>query len=70
MRFSSDAFLASYEAEREVLAELTPEIPVTTNFMNTFQPTDHWKWAAREDVVTLDSYPDPTDPGGARRRPH
>ena len=45
-----------------MLAELAPGIPVTTNFMNTFQPADYWKWAAREDVVTLDSYPDPADP--------
>ena len=34
-RFSSDALLACYEAERRVLAELAPGIPVTTNFMNT-----------------------------------
>ena len=61
-RFSSDALLACYEAERQVLTELAPGIPVTTNFMNTFQPTDYWAWAAREDVVTLDSYPDPIDP--------
>ena len=58
-RFSSDALLACYEAERQVLTELTPEIPVTTNFMNTFQPADYWKWAGREDVVTLDSTPTP-----------
>jgi beta-galactosidase len=61
-RFSSDALLACYEAERQVLTELAPGIPVTTNFMNTFQPADYWKWAGREDVVTLDSYPDPSDP--------
>ncbi len=61
-RFSSDALLACYAAERQVLTELAPEIPVTTNFMNTFQPADYWKWAGREDVVTLDSYPDPADP--------
>ena len=62
LRFSSDALLACYEAEREVLTAVAPGIPVTTNFMNTFQPADYWTWAAREDVVTLDSYPDPADP--------
>ena len=61
-RFCSDALLECFEAEREVLAAVTPDIPVTTNFMSPFQPADYWAWAAREDVVTLDSYPDPADP--------
>jgi beta-galactosidase len=61
-RFSSDAWLECYEAEREVLTDLAPGIPVTTNFMSLFKPIDAWTWSAREDVVTLDSYPDPADP--------
>jgi len=61
-RFSSDALLECYELERAVLAERSPEIPVTTNFMGFFEPLDYWKWAAREDVVSNDSYPDPHDP--------
>jgi len=35
---------------------------VTTNFMGFFKPLDYWAWAAREDVVSNDSYPDPDDP--------
>jgi beta-galactosidase len=35
---------------------------VTTNFMGFFEPLDYWRWAAREDVVSNDSYPDPFDP--------
>ena len=62
MRFSSDALLECYEVEHEVLKRVTPEIPVTTNFMGFFKPLDYWKWAAREDVVSHDSYPDPSDP--------
>jgi beta-galactosidase len=61
-RFSSDALLECYELERAVLAERSPAIPVTTNFMGFFEPLDYWKWAAREDVVSNDSYPDPFDP--------
>ena len=61
MRFSSDALLECYEVEREVLKRVTPDIPVTTNFMSFFKPLDYWKWAAREDVVSNDSYPDPGD---------
>jgi beta-galactosidase len=62
MRFSSDALLECYEIEHAILQRATPDIPVTTNFMNFFKPLDHWTWAEREDVVSLDNYPDPSDP--------
>jgi beta-galactosidase len=45
-----------------VLAAATPDVPITTNFMCRHKPVDYWRWSAREDVVTLDSYPDPADP--------
>lgn len=61
-RFSSDALLECYELERAVLAEHSPGVPITTNFMGFFKPLDYWKWAEREDVVSNDSYPDPADP--------
>jgi beta-galactosidase len=61
-RFCSDAMLECFEAERSVLAAATPDVPITTNFMCRFEPVNGWRWAEREDVVTLDSYPDPTDP--------
>ncbi|GAC1328643.1 MAG: beta-galactosidase [Chloroflexota bacterium] len=61
-RFSSDALLACFEIERKTLKDVTPDIPVTTNFMNFFKPLDYWKWAGREDIVSNDSYPDPSDP--------
>ncbi|HJQ30213.1 MAG TPA: beta-galactosidase, partial [Rubrobacter sp.] len=61
-RFSSDALLELYEMEKEILREATPGVPITTNFMGFFKPVDYWKWAAREDVVADDSYPDPSDP--------
>ncbi len=63
-RFSSDALLECYEQERSILKEITPNLPVTTNFMGFFKPLDYWKWARREDVVSNDSYPDPSDPHG------
>jgi beta-galactosidase len=61
-RFCSDALLECFEAERDVFAAATPDVPITTNFMCRHKPVDGWRWAAREDVVTLDSYPDPADP--------
>ncbi|QIN83477.1 DUF3459 domain-containing protein [Rubrobacter tropicus] len=61
-RFSSDALLELYEMEKGILRGATPDVPITTNFMGFFKPVDYWKWAAREDVVSDDSYPDPADP--------
>ncbi len=61
-RFSSDALLDLFEMEKRILREVTPGVPVTTNFMGFFKPVDYWKWAAREDLVSQDSYPDPADP--------
>jgi len=60
-RFSSDALLACFLAERSVLKEVTPDIPVTTNFLSMRKNLDYWKWAANEDVVSNDAYPDPAD---------
>ena len=67
MRFSSDELLACYDVEHEILERVTPDVPVTTNFMGFFKPLDYWKWAAREDVVSHDSYPDPSDPSSGMR---
>ncbi|WP_188193951.1 beta-galactosidase [Nonomuraea sp. SYSU D8015] len=61
-RFCSDALLACYRAERDVLRERTPDTPVTTNFMGLFKPVDYWSWAVEEDVVSNDCYPEPGDP--------
>jgi beta-galactosidase len=61
-RFSSNALLELYEMEKDILRQATPGVPITTNFMGFFKPVDYWKWAAREDLVSDDSYPDPSDP--------
>lgn len=61
-RFSSDALLELFQLEVDVLRELTPEIPVTTNFMSMLRDLDYWRFAEAEDLVTDDAYPDPADP--------
>ena len=61
-RFSSDTVLECFEMERAILKEHTPDVPVTTNFMRLFKPLNYWQWAAREDLVSVDLYPDPADP--------
>lgn len=61
-RFSSDALLDLYLAEVAILRRITPDLPITTNFMGFAPSTDYWKWADHVDVIADDSYPDPTDP--------
>jgi beta-galactosidase len=61
-RFCSDALLACYRAERDVLRGRTPDVPITTNFMGLFKPVDSWSWAGEEDLVSNDCYPEPGDP--------
>lgn len=62
-RFSSDEHLACYLAEVEILRELSPSIPITTNFMGFFKGLDYWEWARHVDFLSDDSYPDPAVPG-------
>ncbi len=58
-RFTSDALLECFVAERDIVAAHSPDVPVTTNFMPLFAGQDGWSWAAEEDVVSVDIYPDP-----------
>ncbi|MFC7328426.1 beta-galactosidase [Marinactinospora rubrisoli] len=56
-RFSSDALLACFRRERDILHRLSPGVPVTTNFMTTnCASLDYWAWAAEVDVVSNDHY--------------
>lgn len=56
-RFTSDALLACFTAERDAIKRHAPHLPVTTNFMATNCPSiDYWKWAREVDVVANDHY--------------
>ena len=58
-RFSSDALLEYYRAERDVLARFSA-VPVTTNFMIMPHQSeqDYFAWASDMDVVSQDHYLD------------
>ena len=64
-QFFSDQMLACYLAEVDALREITPDLPITTNFMGVFPFADYWQWARHVDVVADDSYPEPAAPFGA-----
>ncbi|GAA2026098.1 beta-galactosidase [Pseudokineococcus marinus] len=65
-RFSSDALLEHYLAEREVLERRTPGVPVTTNLMVHAggAVADYATWAPHVDVVADDHYVVADDPRG------
>ncbi|WRZ90216.1 beta-galactosidase [Streptomyces sp. NBC_01007] len=65
-RFTSDMLLECYAAERDIVRRHSPHTPVTSNFMPMWVGQDAWRWAAEEDVVSVDIYPDPRDPLGAQ----
>ncbi|GAA1767063.1 beta-galactosidase [Nonomuraea bangladeshensis] len=65
-RFSSDALVELYTAERDLLKSVTPDVPATTNLMaGAHWDMDCWAFAAEVDVVSTDHYLI-----GARAEPH
>lgn len=56
-RFNSESIMDCYILESDALKKHTPQIPVTTNFMEFFKTLDYHKWAKHMDFVSWDSYP-------------
>ncbi|MFG1823768.1 beta-galactosidase [Microbispora bryophytorum] len=57
-RFVSDEMLAHFAEQRDLLRELTPGVPVTTNYVLAgWACVDHWKWSREVDLVSVDDYP-------------
>jgi beta-galactosidase len=61
-RFQSASYLACFEHEAQILREVTPAIPVTTNLMGPFFALNYHEWAKAMDVVSWDNYPRPETP--------
>ncbi|RBP98248.1 beta-galactosidase [Bifidobacterium aemilianum] len=57
-RFSSDALKDFFKAERDALADITPDKPLTTNFMVAASnaPVDYDDWKGEVDFVSNDHY--------------
>ncbi len=56
-RFVSDSHISFYENEIAPLREITPDIPITTNFMNMYDGIDYQKFASHLDLISWDNYP-------------
>ncbi|MCH5672249.1 beta-galactosidase [Streptomyces gilvus] len=56
-RFTTDALLGCFLAEKEAIRHHDSETPVTTNLMGMFRPLDYHRWAPHLDFASWDSYP-------------
>ena len=56
-RFVSDSHISFFENEITPLREITPDIPITTNFMKLYDGIDYQKFAKHLDLVSWDNYP-------------
>ncbi|HHY83340.1 MAG TPA: beta-galactosidase [Clostridiales bacterium] len=56
-RFVTWQTIDFFKNEIAPLREITPNVPVTTNFMGTYTGLDYWKFAKEVDVVSWDNYP-------------
>ncbi|MFI8418795.1 beta-galactosidase [Streptomyces sp. NPDC085479] len=58
-RFADATIRENFRAERDILHELSPGVPVTTNFMTALSQCDaldYWAWGREVDLVTNDHY--------------
>ncbi|MBP3475673.1 MAG: beta-galactosidase [Lachnospiraceae bacterium] len=56
-RFNSESILNCYRLEYDTIHAITPDIPITTNLMGTYQPLDYQMWAKYMDFISWDNYP-------------
>jgi beta-galactosidase len=56
-RFMSDSLLDCFLLEATILRQITPDVPITTNFMVARKPLDYFKWAPHLDIISVDTYP-------------
>jgi beta-galactosidase len=63
-RFMNHSILALCRTEVDVLRSVTPDVPVTTNFLPfpVNEPLDYFEWAKHLDFASWDSYPNPATP--------
>ncbi|KQR66036.1 beta-galactosidase [Frigoribacterium sp. Leaf172] len=65
-RFSAEVLLECYREQAEILRALSPDVPLTTNFMlPTWLHFDHWDFGAEVDFVSIDHYSDSPGVEGA-----
>ncbi|MFG3246370.1 beta-galactosidase [Streptomyces sp. NPDC048187] len=61
-RFTTDALLGCFLAEKDAIRAHDPDTPVTTNMMGLYRPLDYHRWAPHLDFASWDCYPPPDAP--------
>ena len=56
-RFVTDSTISFFENEIAPLREITPNIPITTNFMRLYDGINYQKFAKNLDILSWDNYP-------------
>lgn len=56
-RFKTHQTIDFFRDETTPCRDITPDIPITTNFMNGSDTLDYWEFAKAVDVISWDSYP-------------
>lgn len=56
-RFNSESIMDCFRLEYDAIHAVTPDIPITTNLMGTYQPLDYQMWAKYMDFISWDNYP-------------
>ncbi len=56
-RFISESHISFFENEIAPLREITPNIPITTNFMKMYDGINYQDFAKKLDLVSWDNYP-------------
>ncbi len=63
-RFKTAQTIDFFNDESSPLREITPDVPVTTNFMTGSPTLDYWALSKAVDVISWDSYPGWHERGG------
>lgn len=58
-RFTNECYMEIARDEIAILREITPDIPITTNFLYEFKTLDYFAWADMIDFISVSSFPDP-----------
>lgn len=58
-RFTDECYREVARAEIAILREITPDVPLTTNFLYEFKTLDYFAWADMLDFISVSSFPDP-----------
>jgi beta-galactosidase len=60
-RFTNECYMEVAQYEIDILREVTPDVPITTNFLYEYKNLDYHTWAEMIDFISVSSFsfPDP-----------